>query len=349
MGRFKVLDGLRALAVLIVMISHADLGHIVPGGFGVTIFFFLSGYLITTLLRMEYEREGSVSFRGFYLRRSVRIVPPMLICYAVAVALVSAGFIGRPMALAGIKWDLLFLTNYAPPLVPNSQIPIPLWSLDIEEHFYLLFPAIFLVVLRLPANRRMAAVLALIAIPLFLRFVEFGRGNADLIYYWTHTRFDAILFGVLLTVDQARGNTRGNSWPFFVAGLLAILVSLVLRDAFFRETLRYSVQGVGLFFVFKFLLEHRRTLVSAILESAPLKAVADWSYVLYLIHLPLLMAAEHSLGGLPLAGRYAIGYAAAFAFAALMQRCVERPLLNWRKSVEAGWQPAGPLRPKGLE
>lgn len=349
MGRLKVLDGLRALAVLIVMISHASLGHIVPGGFGVTIFFFLSGYLITTLLRMEYERHGEVSFKGFYLRRSVRIIPPMLICYAVGVGLVLTGLIGRPMEFAGVIWDLLFLTNYAPPLDPNSQIPIPLWSLDIEEHFYLIFPAIFLLILRLPANGRMMAIMAMIAIALFLRFFEFARGNGDAIFYWTHTRFDAILFGVLLTVDQARGNKRGSTWPYFIAGVCAILVSLLVRDAFFRDTLRYTVQGVGLFFIFKFLLEGGKNIVSTVLETPALKVVADWSYVLYLIHLPLLMAAEHSLTSLSLPWRYVAGYVAAFAFAAAMQRYVERPLLNWRKRIEGGWQPAGPLRPKGLE
>lgn len=349
MGRLKVLDGLRAVAVLIVMISHANLGHIVPGGFGVTIFFFLSGYLITTLLRLEYDRDGSVSFKGFYLRRSVRIIPPMLICYAVALVLVATGLIGRPMDWAGIKWDLLFLTNYAPPLVPNSLIPIPLWSLDIEEHFYLIFPAVFLLILRLPSNSRMVVVMALIAAALLLRFFEFSRGNANWIFYWTHTRFDAILFGVLLTIDQARGNARGGTWPFFVAGLVAILVSLVVRDPLFRETVRYTVQGVGLFFIFKFLLEGGRNAITALLESAPFKRVADWSYVLYLIHMPLLMAAEHSLPHLPVPARFAAGLLAAFAFAAVMERYVERPLLHWRKRIEAGFQPTGPLRPKGLE
>lgn len=134
-----------------------------------------------------------------------------------------------------------------------------------------------------------------------------------------------------------------------MAGLVAILASLVIRDPLFRETLRYTVQGVGLFFIFKFLLENGHNWVGTLLESAPLKRVADWSYVLYLIHLPLLMAAEHSLPGLPLGLRFAVGYAAAFAFAAAMQRYVERPLLEWRKRYEGGWQPTGPLRPKGLE
>lgn len=349
MGRLKALDGLRAIAVLIVMISHANLGHIVPGGFGVTIFFFLSGYLITTLLRLEFEREGAVSFKGFYLRRSVRIIPPMLICYAVALLLVETGAIGRPMEMAGIPFDLLFLTNYAPPLVPNSQIPIPLWSLDIEEHFYLLFPAVFLLILRLPASGRLAAIGVLIALALAFRFIEYERGNAANIFYWSHTRFDAILFGVLLTIDQARGNKVGSTWPFFIAGMVMLLVALTVRDEMFRETVRYTLQGVGLFFVFKFLLEGARTFINTMLETYPLKRVADWSYVLYLIHMPLLMAAEHSLTVMPIWARFAVGFSLSFAFAAATERYVERPLYGWRKRIEGGWEPSGPLRPKGLE
>lgn len=327
----------------------ANLEHIVPGGLGVTIFFFLSGFLITTLMRTEWERDGSFSFKGFYLRRTVRIIPPLLICYMVALVLVQGGFIERPMLLEGVKWDLLFLTNYAPPLQPNSLVPIPLWSLDIEEHFYLLFPAVFLLILRLKPNTRLLAMGALIGIPLLLRFVEFDRGSASSIYYWTHTRFDAILFGVLLTIDQARGKSWGNTWPFFIGGTLAILLTLLVRDDFFRETIRYTIQGVALFFIFKFVLEGRRSFVSTILESRPCKIVADWSYVLYLIHLPFLMAAEHTLVALPMLLRFGIGFAAAFAFAAAMHYYVENPLLKWRKRVEVGLQPVGPLRPKGVE
>lgn len=348
-GRLNVLDGLRCVAVLIVMVSHANLGHIVPGGFGVTIFFFLSGYLITTLLRLEFERDGSVNYRAFYLRRTVRIIPPMIACYVVALVLLQSGMIERPLVPAGIVWDMLFLTNYAPPLQPNSHIPIPLWSLDIEEHFYLIFPAIFVLILRLPAQGRMAVVLALIAVALGMRLFEFARGNAEFIFYWTHTRFDAILFGVLLTADQARGNSRGSTMPWFALGCLAIVVSLLVRDEFFRETFRYTVQSAGLFFVFKFLLEGGRNPISTILSHGVMKYVADLSYVLYLIHFPLLKAAEYSLSEFPIAVRIAAAYIAAFGFAVLMRHFLELPLLEWRKRIEAGLQPTGPLRPKGLE
>ncbi|MBK6583475.1 MAG: acyltransferase [Gammaproteobacteria bacterium] len=82
------LDGIRALAVMLVFVAHAGFSHIVPGGFGVTIFFFLSGYLITTLMRVEQESTGRIRYKNFYLRRIYRIFPPLYvvliitICYA---------------------------------------------------------------------------------------------------------------------------------------------------------------------------------------------------------------------------------------------------------------------------
>src|SRR4051812_20527063 len=84
------LDGLRAISFAVVFLAHAGVPGM-PGGFGVTVFFFLSGYLITTLLRLEVERTGTVSLRRFYLRRALRILPPFYIVLAGATALASAG------------------------------------------------------------------------------------------------------------------------------------------------------------------------------------------------------------------------------------------------------------------
>src|SRR5579862_3542962 len=73
------LDGLRAISFFIVFAAHAGLDRIVPGGFGVTVFFFLSGYLITTLMRMETDKSARVNLKNFYLRRALRILPPFYI------------------------------------------------------------------------------------------------------------------------------------------------------------------------------------------------------------------------------------------------------------------------------
>src|SRR5512136_1771671 len=85
------LDGLRAISFLIVFIAHAGLGEYVPGAFGVTVFFFLSGFLITTLIRMEFDRLGRLSFKRFYLRRALRILPPFYLVLTGATALAGVG------------------------------------------------------------------------------------------------------------------------------------------------------------------------------------------------------------------------------------------------------------------
>jgi len=108
-GAFHIhsLDGLRAVAIMIVFLSHAGLSHIVPGLFGVTVFFFLSGYLITTLLRMECERHGRANLRQFFLRRSLRILPPFylilgLIAAFTAYNVLPGGYHGQALTAQAI-------------------------------------------------------------------------------------------------------------------------------------------------------------------------------------------------------------------------------------------------------
>ena len=96
------LDGLRAISVLIVVLGHSGLEALVPGGLGVTIFFFLSGYLITTLMLTEHERIGEINILNFYTRRVFRLVPPLLISLAIAYALTYAGMLAGGITVAGL-------------------------------------------------------------------------------------------------------------------------------------------------------------------------------------------------------------------------------------------------------
>src|SRR5262249_39885440 len=109
------LDGIRACSVMVVFAAHAGLRGLIPGDFGVTVFFFLSGHVITTLLRMEHEQTGVISFRSFYLRRVLRIFPPFYLVLVVATLLTAVkvltapGLHLRPDALAA---QALYMTNY---------------------------------------------------------------------------------------------------------------------------------------------------------------------------------------------------------------------------------------------
>src|SRR5262249_9481143 len=126
------LDGIRAVAVSIVFLFHAAHG-VFPGGVGVTIFFFLSGFLITTLLRLEAEQAGRVSLRNFYLRRALRILPPMYI--TLAGATLASVVIRDPLSMPVLAFQALHFTNYL--MDHESSFPIGtivLWSLAVEEH-----------------------------------------------------------------------------------------------------------------------------------------------------------------------------------------------------------------------
>lgn len=327
------LDGLRAAAILIVMISHAGVA-IVPGGFGVTIFFFLSGYLITSLLRLEAQETGRVDLAAFYLRRTARIMPAMFAAISLAAVLQIAGLVPYKLTQSGLAADYLFLTNYASSLGVRPAVGIPLWSLDVEEHFYIGFSAVFALVFARRDPQRAAAICAAACLAvLAIRVTHMKAGaNAQMVYYWSHTRVDSILFGCILALWQNPMIDRDAYRPGPIALLCAaglLTAGFVVRDEFFRETLRYSIQGVGLFIVFSWVLQlHERCMPWFSLP--PIKWVALLSYSLYLIHYPLLELAEAQ--GLQPAWLW--GYLLAFGWAYLSYKVIESPAQNWRKAFE---------------
>lgn len=343
MPTIPALDGIRAIAVLIVIASHAGLGRIVPGGFGVTLFFFLSGYLITTLLRVEWSAHGAISLRDFYVRRTLRIMPPLYITMAVVAGAIGSGLLVARITGAALAADALFLTNYMPDW--GASLPMPLWSLDVEEHFYLVFPALFAAVLARMEPRRAAAIcLAACAAVLVLRIsLVLTPPVSQFIQYWTHTRIDSILFGCCLALWRNpaidRDPWRPRAWHV-VAALSVLALCFVVRDPFFRETARYSLQGGALFVLFAFAVQ-AGGVTARVLSSPSLRVVALLSYTLYLVHMPALMLAEQV--GLPAHALF--GVAASFAYAWAMYVLVERPLGRLRKRLHARAGPTSRERP----
>lgn len=327
------LDGFRALAILVVMASHVGLQNWFPGQFGVTLFFFLSGYLITTLLRRELDRTGRIDFGGFYLRRAVRILPPLYITILFALSLDAAGLI-LPMKLWAIPYDLLFLSNY----FPFSSVPIGLWSLAVEEHFYLGFPLLFLLLARRLTFAQCALVsLALCAVVLGVRFWEAQRAvDLHAVNFWTHTRLDSILFGSVLALwnnpvaDQTDRLPKGLAAYAVAAALL--LPTFAIRDEMFRTTWRYTLQGVGLIVLFNAAIRDRR-LAGPLLDNALTRWIAALSYTLYLVHSVLVRALEPGINQhavLP----DVIAIALSFLYAMAMRCWVETPMAQWRRRRE---------------
>jgi peptidoglycan/LPS O-acetylase OafA/YrhL len=336
------LDGFRALAIIFVMLSHVGLERLFPGQFGVTLFFFLSGYLITTLLRRELERSGRIDFGGFYLRRAVRILPPLYLTILFVLGLNAAGAI-PPMKLWAVPFDLVFLSNY----FPYSSIPIGLWSLAVEEHFYMGFPLLFLLLARRLNFSQCALVfLGLCAVVLGIRLIEAQRvTDLHQVNFWTHTRLDSILFGSVLALWNNPVADREDHLPRGMTGYLIAAAFLIptfaIRDEMFRMTWRYTLQGLGLVILFNVAIRDRR-LAGPLLDNPFTNWVAALSYTLYLVHSALIRAFEPGID------QHAIwpdvfAIALAFLYAMAMRRWVELPMAAWRRRRERAAAAARPL------
>ena len=290
------LDGIRALAVLTVIVAHAGYGAFIPGGFGVTVFFFLSGYLITTLLRLESIDTGTISIRNFYLRRTYRILPPMYVTIVIVSILAWFHIVAGPVKWKGIALTSIFFTNYL--FMFKLDLPpeglTTLWSLAVEEHFYLLFPLVFLFMVSRRTRRlwqtvsiAISCLLVLIWRVYLIYFLHRPTGNIGRIYLYTDTRIDSILFGCLLAVSINPIIDELPEWILENAGKLALLgmaimaFSLTYRDELFRDTFRYSLQGISLMLVFLFVVAAPESGWVRWLEHPVLKYVGRRSYVLY--------------------------------------------------------------------
>lgn len=339
MPHVPALDGLRALAICIVFVSHSGLGSVVPGGLGVTIFFFLSGFLITSLLRVEFAGAGTISFFGFYMRRVFRIMPPLWLTMVFVAVLVATGLMAADPDPIGVAAQALFATNYAELWYGRLGLPgMPLWSLAVEEHFYFLFPLLFLFLMKTSTARRTAVWCGILCgVVLMLRMVHVFVWN-DLYqpYYLTHTRIDSILFGCILALWQ-NPVLEEKAWkpgPLWVAVALgALLMTLAIRQPQFRETVRYTIQGISLFVLFSAALWARGP-VRTVLANPVLKRIGLYSYTIYLVHFAIihLIAENLTHGSMLLAGIIAI--LPTWGYAALMYRVVERPLGRWRRRLD---------------
>jgi len=339
------LDGIRGLAALTVFVSHALWRDIIPGGFGVTVFFFLSGYLITTLLRMEHERHGRISFNRFYLRRVYRILPPMYIVLIVCLILALVGILPHRMRIEGVLAQFAHLTNYyyifrgQQDFVPTTSV---MWSLAVEEHFYLLFPLGISLLFARFSHQRTASILALacaavLAWRCYLILVV-GVGH-QYTYYATDTRLDSMLFGCILGVWFNPALDKGSpqlgaraGMILFAACLGLLLFSFLYRDPVFRETWRYSLQGVALFPMFYCAVRFQHWPIFTWLDSRPMRAMGLISYTFYLTHLPCLaLIGLYTDTSKPV--RAALGFLATVAVSSAMYLLVERHLGALRRRL----------------
>lgn len=304
-GTIPSLDGIRAIAVSLVFVAHSGLGNFIPGGLGVSIFFVLSGYLISTLLRIEYARTGAIDYRGFYLRRLLRLMPPLLIVLAVAGLLSSLSLIGDSFTLSGLLAAIFYFGNYY--VIAHDYHGLPdgigvIWSLAVEEHYYLFYPPLAALLLRLGRVGLSASVLALLCVGVLAwrYWLMLHGGSPDYVAVATDTRIDAILIGCLMALwrnpwlDPDADREARYDWIIAAACVAVLAGTLLYRDELFRHTLRYTLQNLAIAPLIYLAVVHAQRAPFRWLNSRPLVYLGTISYTIYLTHhVILLMIAKH--------------------------------------------------------
>jgi peptidoglycan/LPS O-acetylase OafA/YrhL len=364
------LDGLRAIAVMAVLLYHADLPFI-PGGFlGVEVFFVISGYLITALLLAEWRQKGTINLKDFWLRRARRLLPAL---YVLLVVTMSFAVVFVPGEVAGLRADVIAAVGYVTnwflifgqesyfESVGRPSLLQHLWSLAVEEQFYLIWPIVLAVGLGFGATRLRrrrvltVAVVGAAASAVAMALMYTPGVDPSRIYFGTDTRATGLLCGAALAFLWSPGDKysyvdkwtsfrslgpsrlRRRWWPAVpllldivgAAALFALILFGLNLGEFEPFLYRGGLVAVALAtaLLIAVVVHPRSWVVSRLLGSAPMRWLGVRSYGIYLWHWPVFMVTRPELdvpfGGLPL---LAMRLGITIVLADLSYRFVETPI-----------------------
>ncbi len=327
------LDGIRAVSVFSVIWYHFGADQF-PG---VSTFFVLSGFLITWLLLGERAMTGTISLSGFYKRRALRIFPAF---YAYWIGVMILLFLAKKT----IPWGnaasaLVFVGNYYSGLNHHPANAFShTWSLAIEEQFYLLWPALFLL-WRHDLRKMTNGLLALIgAVWLFRAVLCYGFDvDQSYIYASFETRCDNLLVGCLAAVLIKRG-VGMRIWEMLIRHAILPLVTLFLVVSSvkfgglfiprYRDVVGFAVQPVLLAILIVQLVALSGSFIWKWLDSAPMRFIGRISYPLYLYQQMTLWPVQQRLKGYPIEVQFVVASAVTILVASMSYYVVERPFLR---------------------
>ncbi|HEX4668497.1 MAG TPA: acyltransferase family protein [Solirubrobacterales bacterium] len=368
------LDGLRAIAVLAVIAFHFGFDWAPGGLLGVGIFFTLSGYLITDILLSQLSQRGHIRLGRFWLARARRLLPALFAMLAIVVAWVTIFGPAQPQqfrdavvasALYVSNWQLIFgdvsyFARFAPPGPLNH-----LWSLAIEEQFYIVWPFLLLIGVKVVRETPLASgvrprlaivTLALaIASAVLMALLYHPSLDPSRVYYGTDTRASELLFGAALAMvwpsrklsRRIGAGARNTLDGLGVAGLAAIALMIWQSDQYSSFLYRggFALLSIATVLVVA-ALAHPACRLGPILGWKPLRWIGVRSYGIYLWHFPVIVLTTPggiANGAEPL--RELLQFAAIVGISALSWRYLEEPVRHgalgrlWRRARAGGWRP----------
>jgi peptidoglycan/LPS O-acetylase OafA/YrhL len=290
------LDGIRAIAVFLVILFHIGLARqssFVPGPLGVLAFFVLSGFLITWLLLKEDDRYGSISLKGFYRRRALRIFPAFYVFWVIAVGL---GFLSHGRVLYGSQavFSFFYVSNYFLALSHSAHTyMVHTWSLSAEEQFYLLWPLCFLLFSKKRKSLMIAVGAMILTIWVHRAHIWTSTHGTDYINYAFDTRADALLVGCMLALALKAGSAKRLFEKLCSAVWSPAVTGLLIGGSAYLSQLSLSYRLVGGLAIDPLLVAilicqvivHGTAAPWSWLNSEPVKYLGRISYPLYLYHL----------------------------------------------------------------
>ena len=346
---WPALDGFRGVTIWAAVSVHA--GYLTANGvLSLTTFFVLSGFLITGLLIREWERKDRISLGAFWARRARRLLPGLFIVL-LAVA-VYAALIGDRVGLDRLRLDVVsavgYFTNWrfiasGQSYFANFSAPSPilhLWSLAVEEQFYLFWPLIVVAVLKFSrgSTRVLAAVAAVgaVASAAWMAVLYQPGGDPSRVYYGTDTRAQAMLVGAVLAVwVHRRGAVRSETSRRLLTGAGAVGFVVLAVPWFLGTSLQRQLYGWSMgelvyslvtVVVLWSLVQPKSGPLGALLSLRPVRWVGDISYEMYLWHWPLYLVLDRQRLGIDGAGLFAVRLSVLVVAAALTHFLVAEPV-----------------------
>lgn len=353
------MDGIRAVAVALVLADHGGIPGLAGGFLGVDVFFVLSGFLITSLLLDELGRTGRIALRAFWIRRARRLLPALIV---MVLAVVAARDFFPPEATAALRDDAIsaffWMSNWAfvaqqTDYFSHGAAPSPLqhtWSLGVEEQYYLIWPILVIAVAALFRGRARLAVFVLATAGVLASaagaILFTSDESLNRVYFGTDTRAQALLVGAAaaalvvrdwstLTMGGPQLSTRWRRWVARILPVIGLAVSALAAHYAtgaareFRGGLLIVVALAAVLVVAPVALEQSGP-VARMLAWRPLVWLGAISYGVYLWHWPIFLALNGEHTGLSGWSLFALRCAATIALAAASWWLLEQPIRRWR-------------------